>query len=111
MLEKLSNVVEKSDELAKNLKTYIIDHLQSLDIECQWYFSELMEEDAFSPNQFSTSLVIANILMKYRTDFVIFGIIHQHMKFFIKRHFLCSGELCVNYIRNCLNWLSEYCFC
>jgi len=35
MLEKLSNVVEKSDELAKNLKTSIIDHLQSLEIECQ----------------------------------------------------------------------------
>jgi len=35
MLEKLSNIVEKSDELAKNLKTSIIDHLRSLEIECQ----------------------------------------------------------------------------
>jgi len=62
MLEKLSNVVEKTDELAKNLKAPIIDHFQSLEIECQWYFSELKEEDAFSRNQFSASLAIANIL-------------------------------------------------
>ena len=110
MLEKLSNVVEKTDEFAKNLKTSVIDHLQSLEIECQWYFSELKEEDAISRNQFSTSLAIANILMKYRTNFVIFGIIHQHMIFLMKCNFLGSGELCVNYIHNCLNWLSEYCF-
>ena len=35
MLEKLLNVVEKTDELAKNLKTSVKDHLQSLEIECQ----------------------------------------------------------------------------
>jgi len=35
MLAKLSNVVEKTDELAKNLKAPIIDHFQSLEIECQ----------------------------------------------------------------------------
>jgi len=35
MLEKLSNAVEKTDDLAKNVKTSIIDHLQSLEIECQ----------------------------------------------------------------------------
>jgi len=34
MLEKLSNV-KKTDELAKNLKTSVIDHLQSLEIEYQ----------------------------------------------------------------------------
>jgi len=34
MLEKLSNVVEKSDEFPKNLKSSIIDHRQSLEIEC-----------------------------------------------------------------------------
>jgi len=33
MLEKSSNVVEKTDELAKNLKTSIIDDLQSLEME------------------------------------------------------------------------------
>ena len=65
MLEKLSNVVEKTDELAKNQKTSIrrhLDHFQSLEIECQWYFSEIKEEAAFSRNQFSTSLAIANML-------------------------------------------------
>jgi len=31
MFEKLSNVVEKTEEFAKNLKTSIIDHLQSLE--------------------------------------------------------------------------------
>jgi len=99
----LSNVVEKTDELSKKLKTSIIYHLQSLEIECQWYLSELRGEDAFSRNQFSTSLVTANSLMKYETNFVIFGIIHQHMIFFMKCHFLGSGELCVNYIHNDLN--------
>jgi len=32
-------------------------------------------------------------LMKYRTNFVIFGMIHQHMIFFMKCHFLGSAEL------------------
>jgi len=35
MLEKFSSVVEKTDELAKNLKTSIIDHLESLENEFQ----------------------------------------------------------------------------
>jgi len=35
MLEKLSRVVEKTEELAKNFKTSVIDHLQSLEIEFQ----------------------------------------------------------------------------
>jgi len=35
MFEKLSNVVEKTEELAKNLKTSVIDHLQSLETEFQ----------------------------------------------------------------------------
>jgi len=35
MLKKLSSVVEKTEELAKNLKTSRIDHLQSLAIEFQ----------------------------------------------------------------------------
>jgi len=35
MLEKLSSVVEKTEEHAKNLKTSIIDHLQYLEIEFQ----------------------------------------------------------------------------
>ena len=47
MLEKLSSVVEKTEEHAKNLKTSIIDHLQYLEIEFQWYFSELKEEGDF----------------------------------------------------------------
>jgi len=34
MFEKLS-IVENTEELAKNLKTSIIDHLQSLEIELQ----------------------------------------------------------------------------
>jgi len=63
MLEKLSSVLEKTEEHAKNLKTSIIDHLQSFEIEFQWYFSELKEEeDAFLRNPLSTSLAIANIL-------------------------------------------------
>jgi len=87
-----------------------IDHLQSLVIEFKRYFSEFKEEeDALVPNPFSTSLVIANIL-KYRTNFVIFGIIHQHVICFMKCHFLDSGGLCVNNTHNCLNGLFEYCF-
>jgi len=35
MLEKLSNVVENTDELPKSLKTSMIDHLQSFEIDCQ----------------------------------------------------------------------------
>jgi len=35
MFEKLSNGVEKTEELAKNLKTSVIDHLQSLETEFQ----------------------------------------------------------------------------
>ena len=61
-------LLKKTDELAKNLKTSI-DHLQSLEIECQWYFSELKMEDAFSWNQFSTSLAIANILDEVQDQF------------------------------------------
>ena len=41
---------------------------------------------------------------------MIFGIIHQHVIFFMKCHFHGTGELCVNYIHNGLNWFSEYCF-
>ena len=63
MREKLSSVVEKTEELAKNLKTSVINHLQSLEIEFQWYFPEQEEEeDAFARNPFSTSLATANIL-------------------------------------------------
>jgi len=35
MLEKLSSALEKTEEHAKNLKTSIIDHLQSFEIEFQ----------------------------------------------------------------------------
>jgi len=109
MFEKLSNVVEKTEELAKNLKTSVIDHLQSLETEFQWYFSELKkEEDAFLRNPFSTSLAITNILDEVPGP--ILWSIHQHMIFFMKCHFLGSGELCVNHIHNDLNWLSKYCF-
>jgi len=48
--------------------------------------------------------------MNYGTNFVIFEMFHQHVIFFIKCHFLGSGELCVNHTHNCLNWLFEYCF-
>jgi len=48
--------------------------------------------------------------MKYRTNFAILGMIHQHMILFMKCHFLSSGELCVNHIHIGLNWISEYCF-
>ena len=108
MFEKLSNVVEKTEERAKNLKTSVIDHLQSLETEFQWYFSQLKEEeDAFLRNQFSTSLAITNILDEVPGP--ILWSIHQNMIFFMKCHFLGSGELCVNHIHNDLNWLSKYC--
>jgi len=109
MFEKLSNVVEKTEEFAKNLKTSIIDHLQSLETGFQCYFSELKEEeDACLRNPFSTSLAIANILDEVPGP--ILSSIHQHTIFFMKCHFLGSDELCVNHIHNDLNWLSKYCF-
>jgi len=70
MLEKLSRVVEKTEELAKNFKTSVIDHLQSLEIEFQWYFSEQKEEeDAFVRNPFSIFLAIANVLDEVQNQF------------------------------------------
>ena len=48
--------------------------------------------------------------MNQRANFVIFGIIHEHVIFLMKWHFLRSGELCVNHTHNCLIWLFEYCF-
>jgi len=68
MFEKLSSVVEKTEERGESLTTSIItDHLQSLEIEFQRYFSELNEEeDALVRNPFSTSLVIANIVDKFQ---------------------------------------------
>jgi len=70
VLEKLSSVVEKTEELAKNLKTSVIDHLQSLEIEFQQYFPEQEEEeDAFARNPFSSSLAIANILDEVQDQF------------------------------------------
>jgi len=36
--------------------------------------------------------------------------VHQHIIFFMKCHFLGSGELYVNHDHNGLNWLSTYCF-
>jgi len=62
MFEKLSSVLENTDEHDESLKTSITDHLQSLEIEFQRYFSELKEEAALIRNSFSTSLVAANIL-------------------------------------------------
>ena len=109
MFEKLSNAVEKTEELAKNLKTSVIDHLPSLETVFQWYLSELKkEEDAFLRNPSSTSLAITNILDEVPGP--ILWSIHRHMIFFMKCHFLGSGELCVNHIHNVLNWLSNYCF-
>ena len=58
VFEKLSSVVEKTEERDESLKTFIIDHLHSLEIEFQWYFPELKEEEALVRNPFSTSLVI-----------------------------------------------------
>jgi len=37
----LSSVVEKTEEIDDSFKTFIIDHLPSLEIEFQQYFSEL----------------------------------------------------------------------
>jgi len=45
-----------------------------------------------------------------RTNFAIFGMIHQHMTFLMKCYFLRSGELWVNHIHIGLNWLSKHCF-
>jgi len=74
IFEKLSSIVEKTKELAKNLKISIIDHLQSFEIEFQWYFSDLKnEEDAFLQNLFSTSLAVANILDKVQNQFCNLG--------------------------------------
>jgi len=44
IFEKFLSVVEKTEELAKKLKTSILDQLQSLEIEFQLYFCELNEE-------------------------------------------------------------------
>jgi len=45
--------------------------------------------------RFLPLLFLANILD--RINLVIFGIIHEHVIFFIKCHFLDSCELCVNH--------------
>ena len=55
--------------LLKKLKRSVIDHLQSLEIEFQWYFPEQEEEDAFVRNPFSTSLAIANSLSEVQDKF------------------------------------------
>ena len=69
MFEKLSRAVEKTEERDECLKTSI-DHLQSLEIEFQRYFSELKEEkDAIERNPFSISLVIANIVDELQDQF------------------------------------------
>ena len=63
MFEKLLSVVEKTEERDEILKTFTIRYLHSLEIEFQWYFPELKEEEtALIRNPFTTSLVIANIL-------------------------------------------------
>ena len=46
MFEKLSSVVEKTEERDESLKTSITDHLQPLEIEFQRHFPELEEEAA-----------------------------------------------------------------
>ena len=62
IFEKLSSVVENTEERDESLKTSVTDHLQSLEIQFQRNFSELKEEAALIGNPFSTSLVVANIL-------------------------------------------------
>ena len=70
MFEKLSSVVEKTEERDESLKTFIIGYLHSLEIEFQWYFPELKEEEtALMRNPFTTSLVIANILDELQDQF------------------------------------------
>jgi len=53
---------------------------------------------------------ISIFLMNYRTNFVIFGMIHQHVIFFMECNFLSSGELYVDHTHNYLSDLFEYCF-
>jgi len=45
----------------------------------------------------------------FRTNFLIFGMVKQHVIFFRKCHFFGSGVLCVNLTHNCLNRLFKYC--
>ena len=46
-------------------------------------------------------------LMKYGTDFVIFGMIHQHAIFFMNCHFLGSGELCAGLQPGFMIWMGK----
>jgi len=66
----LSSVIEKTEERGESLKTTILDHLQSLEMEFQRYFSERKEEeDALVRKPFTTSLVIADIVDELRDKF------------------------------------------
>ena len=63
------NHLRNCQVLLKKLKRSVIAHLQSLEIEFQWYFPEQEEEDAFVRNPFSTSLAIANSLGEAQDKF------------------------------------------
>jgi len=70
MFEKFLRVVDKTEERDDSLKTSIIDHLHSFEIEFQRYFHKFKEEEAaLLRNTFSTSLVIANILDELQGQF------------------------------------------
>jgi len=63
IFEKLSSVVDKTEERDESFKPSLKDHLQSLEIEFQQYLPELKKEKAaLIRNPFSTSLVAADIL-------------------------------------------------
>ena len=73
ILEKLSSVVEKTVERDESMKTSIIDHLQSIEMELQRYFSELKKQEAaFLRNAVSISLAIASILDESQDQFCDF---------------------------------------
>jgi len=82
IFEKLSSVVDKTEECDESLKTSITVHLQSLEIEFQRYFPEFKEEEAARiRNPCSASLVIADIADELQDQFCDFGMIHEHMIF------------------------------
>ena len=55
----------------KNLKTFIIEHFQSMELEFQHYFPELKEQEAtLAQNPFSNSLDVSDIPNEMQEQFI-----------------------------------------
>jgi len=107
MFDRLSSCYRIDEQL----KTLIIEHVQSMESEFHHYFPELKEQEAtLSRNPFSNSLDVCDIpdeiqeqFIKLKNDSTARDIYHEKSL----SQFWC--DMSESYIKNNRNWHFEYC--